>query len=70
MGCIRDDWGDVRRKALREPGAISSSTAVRMKICKYCSKTATANVNGIDHCDSREHTDWAMFGKPREEIAA
>lgn len=61
MNCIRDDWGDVRRKVLREPGAVSASSVV-MKKCKFCPKTAVGNVNGIDHCYAPACSDRAMFG--------
>lgn len=42
---------------------VSRPTEIRQKLCAYCTKVGTGNVNGIWHCDS--HAMDAMDQKPR-----
>jgi hypothetical protein len=41
-------------------------TEVRQKLCGYCGKNSTGNVNGIPYCD--EHSLDAMDMKPRRML--
>lgn len=68
INCIRDDWGDVRRKALRETGAGAPLAPRKKETCAYCPKPWMSKPNGIPACDG--HTTDAMDQKPREKVAA
>ncbi len=68
MNCIRDDWGDVRGKALRASGPGAAMQPTERKTCGYCPKPSVGSVNGIEHCDA--HSLAAMDQKPRMKVAA
>lgn len=68
INCIRDDWGDIRRKAAQASGAPAVVTV--KKFCRYCAKPSIGSVNGIDYCGDDGHNFKAMDKVPAPERAA
>lgn len=68
--CIADDWGDVRRNALRAPGTTTQIAQQPKMFCRYCQAPSHGHVGGVHHCGKIEHLRMAMDGDPAPQKMA